>query len=173
MVRPIPDDNEYPLRDRLFELLAKSPTTGEADLKALNECASFIKNRNLVETMAAECGLKLARFQTNRHLEVYYDIKRGRHDLGFISKGWDEPGFRIGELIEISRTRLEAFKANAYRILRFCAGNGIVMTAEDDDEFIRIQVDGVIYSEGFNKDTFLKTLDTLNECVEKAESLLA
>jgi hypothetical protein len=34
-------------------------------------------------------------------------------------------------------------------------------------------MDGVIYSEGFNKDTFIKTLETLNECIEKAESLLA
>jgi hypothetical protein len=32
--------------------------------------------------------------------------------------------------------------------------------------------EGVIYSEGFNKDTFLKTLETLNECVEKAQDLI-
>jgi hypothetical protein len=38
---------------------------------------------------------------------------------------------------------------------------------------VEIHMDGVIYSEGFNKDTFMKTLETLNECIEKAESLIA
>jgi hypothetical protein len=31
---------------------------------------------------------------------------------------------------------------------------------------------GVIYSEGFNRDTFLQTLDSLNACVEKIHALI-
>jgi hypothetical protein len=47
------------------------------------------------------------------------------------------------------------------------------MTAEETKDTITLQMEGVIYSEGFNKDTFSKTLETLNECIEKAQELLA
>ncbi len=73
----------------------------------------------------------------------------------------------------LEKSKEELFKAKAYEILRFCAINGIVMTVEEDKDTIILQMDGVIYSEGFNKDTFLKILETLNECVEKARELLA
>ena len=54
------------------------------------------------------------------------------------------------------------------RFLRRQIGN-----TENTKGTVEIHMDGVIYSEGFNKDTFMKTLETLNECIEKAESLLA
>jgi len=108
----------------------------------------------------------------NNELELYYDLKRGRHDMGYISKGWEDPGFRIGDLIEIEKWKEESFKVNAYEILRFCATNGIVLTVEETKDTITLQMEGVIYSEGFNKDTFMKTLETLNECVEKAQELI-
>ena len=53
------------------------------------------------------------------------------------------------------------------------ATNGIVLTVEETKNTITLQMEGVIYSEGFNRETFLKTLETLNECVEKTQELLA
>ena len=50
--------------------------------------------------------------------------------------------------------------------------NGIAMTVSKTKELIDIQMDGVIYSEGFNKKTFVSTLNTLHECVEKAKELI-
>jgi len=141
-------------------------------LRALSQCEAHIRNRKMVEKIAKECGLKLSRFLANDELELYYDLKRGRHDMGYISKGWEDPGFRIGDLIEIEKWKEESFKANAYEILRFCATNGIVMTVEETKDTITLQMEGVIYSEGFNKDTFLKTLETLNECIERAKTLI-
>jgi len=55
---------------------------------------------------------------------------------------------------------------------KFCAVNGIAMTVTKTKESIDISMDGVIYSEGFNKKTFVSTLDTLHECVEKAKQLI-
>jgi hypothetical protein len=126
----------------------------------------------MLETIVKECGLKLSRFITNDELELYYDLKRGRHDMGYISKGWEDPGFRIGDIIEVPKHKMDFFKTNAYQIMKFCATNGISMTVSETKGIIEIQMDGVIYSEGFNKDTFMKTLETLNECVEKTETLL-
>lgn len=161
------------LRDQIFGLLNKKKASFEDALKALSQCEAHIQNRVMVEKIAKECGLKLSRFLVNEELELYFDLKRGRHDMGYISKGWEDPGFRIGDLIEIEKSKEELFKGNAYEILRFCATNGIVLTVEETKDTITLQMEGVIYSEGFNKDTFLKTLETLNECVEKTQELLA
>ena len=160
------------LRDQIFALLSKKKASLEDALKALSQCEAHIQNRVMVEKIAKECGLKLSRFLANEELELYYDLKGGRHDMGYISKGWEDPGFRIGDLIEIEKSKEELFKGNAYEILRFCATNGIVLTVEETKDTITLQMEGVIYSEGFNKGTFLKTLETLNECIEKAETLI-
>jgi hypothetical protein len=67
---------------------------------------------------------------------------------------------------------VDILKANTPRIIRFCATNGIAMTVQETPTTITIQLDGVIYSEGFNRDTFEKTLDSLNACVEKIRTLI-
>ena len=46
------------------------------------------------------------------------------------------------------------------------------MTVKKTKDSVEIQMDGVIYSDGFNKKTFVSTLETLHECVEKAKELL-
>jgi len=173
MVRHSPRKTIDSLRDQIFALLNKKKASFEIALKALSQCEAHIRNRMMVEKIAKECELKLSRFVSNEDLELYYDLKQGRHDVGYISKGWEDPGFRIGDLIEMEKSKMDSFKANAYEILRFCATNGIVLTVEETKDTITLQMEGVIYSEGFNKDTFSKTLKTLNECVEKAQELLA
>jgi hypothetical protein len=172
MVRHSPKKAVDSLRVKIFALLNKKKASFEDALKALSQCEAHIQNRVMVDKIAKECGLKLSRFLANNELELYYDLKRGRHDMGYISKGWEDPGFRIGDLIEIEKWKEESFKVNAYEILRFCATNGIVLTVEETKDTITLQMEGVIYSEGFNKDTFMKTLETLNECVEKAQELI-
>ena len=172
MVRQLRNSDSDSLRDRLFAVLSNSKVTADKALKALSQCEAHIRNRIMLETIVKECGLKISRFVDNDELELYYDLKRGRHDMGYISKGWEDPGFRIGDIIEIPKYKMDAFKANIYKILKFCAINGIGMTVSETKDAVIIHMDGVIYSEGFNKDTFMKTLETLNECIEKAESLL-
>jgi hypothetical protein len=160
------------LRDHILALLNDSTTSVTEDLEALAQCVAHIRNRTIVGGIARECGLTLAGFLTNDALELYYDIKSGRHDLGYISKGWEDPGFRIGDLVEIDPWEADILKANTPDIIRFSATNGIAMTVQETPTTITIQLDGVIYSEGFNRDTFEKTLDSLNACVEKIHTLI-
>ncbi len=159
-------------RDHILTLLSDSTTSVTADLEALAQCEAYIRNRMIVGGIARECGLTLGGFLTNDVLELYYDIKRGRHDLGYISKGWRDPGFRIGDVVEIDPWEADVLKANTSYIMRFCAANGITMTIQESPTALTLHLDGVIYSEGFNRDTFLKTLDTLNACVEKIHTLI-
>lgn len=161
-----------PLRDDILVLLVESRTSVTEDLEALSQCEAHIRNRMTVEDIARECGLTLAGFLTNDALELYYDIKRGRHDLGYIAKGWEDPGFRIGDLVEIGCWDADVLKPNSHHIMDFCATNGIGLAIQESASTTTLRLDGVIYSEGFNRDTFLKTLDSLNACVEKIHTLI-
>ena len=149
------------LRDQIRSLLHESMTSVEEDLEALSHCEAQIRNRCIVEHLARECGLTLAGFLTNDVLELYYGIKQGRHDLGYISKGWEDPGFRIGDLVEVGWWDKDIVQANSHHIMRLCAINGITLTIQEAPIAITLQLDGVLYSEGFNRSTFQKTLDCL------------
>jgi len=173
MIKRWHDGSVGRLRDRIFEVLINSPTSGKEDLQALAQCASHIRNTAIVQSIAKEQGLRLSKCRVDQHMELYYDISHGRHGLGFISKGWTDPGFRIGDLFSVSRAAAESFKPYIFDLLKFCATNGITVTMQETEGKIELTMDAVIYSEGFNKDTFQNTLDALSECVEKAEKLLS
>ncbi len=160
------------LREQVLALLRESTTSAQEDLKVLSECVAHIRDRMIIEDTARESGLALTGFRANDALELYYDIKRGRHDLGFIAKGWEDPGFRIGELVEIGWWDKDVLTANSHEIMRLCARNGITLTIQEAPLTITLQLDGVIYSEGFNRATFLQTLDSLNACIEKIHTLI-
>jgi hypothetical protein len=164
--------DDKPLRDKLFEVLMNSRTTASQDMEALLQCVSFMNDRALVEQTAKECGLKLVRFQTNDVLELYFDIKQGRHDLGYISKGWNDPGFRVGDLIEVPKANSVALRNQAYALLTFCANRGVTLTVAEVSGGVEIQMESAIYLEGFNKKVFEQVLYHLNLCVEKAQKLI-
>jgi hypothetical protein len=168
----LPVNIEVSLRDRIFAVLVASKSSRQENLKALSQCASHIRNKTLLEKTARACKLKLSGFQFGEVLEIYYDIKRGSEEMGYISRGWEDHGFRIGDLLAIPKSKAARIKACIGQIRKFCAVNGIGMTVAKKKESIRICMDGVIYSEGFNKKTFVSTFDTLHECVEKARELI-
>ncbi len=160
------------LRDQLLTLLQESTTSVEEDVRALSECLAQVKNRRILEEIVGACGLTLAGSLANDSLELYYDVKRGRHSMGYIAKGWADPGFRIGDVIEIDSWEAEAFHSHLAELLKFCAVRGIAMTATKARTGTEVHMDGVIYSAGFNAETFQQTIESLNECVDKVETLI-
>jgi hypothetical protein len=159
------------LRRKLVAAMNDAELSAGEKSNALNECRGQIENRGTVEGVAAEAGLTLSHFVTNNALELYYEIKRGRHALGFISKGWDDPGFRVGEVLAFQEFHGVHFIWTGPEIKRYCAINGIGITFEQRGEITEIVLDGVIYTEGFNQTTFRKTLEALNRCVAEIEAL--
>jgi len=133
---------------------------------------TYLPSKPLVEQTAASCKIELSRFLSNEHLELYYDMSRDGIDLGYISKGRKDPGFRIGDLIEIPRFREPIFTAVAARIRSLCASNGLGMTVNESEDTVEIQMDAVIYADGFNKKTFRQTVETVHECAEKVRKML-
>ena len=139
----VPANDELALRSQLFSLLSKSNTSEEQSLKALTQCASHIRNKMLVEKIAKSCELKLSGFLFNDALELYYDLKRGTDEIGNISRGWEDPGFRVGDLVTVPKSKADRFKACLPQIRKFCAVNGIGMTDDETKESI-----GTLYGWG-------------------------
>jgi hypothetical protein len=166
-----PDANG--LRRKLLAALNEAELPAGSKTKVLNECRSQLEPRRTVEGAASEAGLTLSHCLTNDALELYYEIKRGRHDLGYISKGWDDPGFRVGEVLMFQEFQGVHFIWTGPEIRRYCATNGIGITAAQHGGRTEAHLDGVIYREGFNRATLLKTLDALAACVKRIETLSA
>src|SRR5262249_36277157 len=119
-----------------------------------------------------ECGLKLAGSRSDPHLELYFDITRGEEELGYIAKGWDAPGFRVGDVVEVSPKKTATLMTNAFQIMRVCATQGIGISIDERLGGIELALDGVIYSEGFNRETFKQTLDAVCDCTQKVRGLV-
>ncbi|NLB54638.1 MAG: hypothetical protein GX811_02515 [Lentisphaerae bacterium] len=160
------------LRSKIFKLVNDADAPAAEVISALAQCQAHIQNRMIVEQTLKECGFRPTGFNANEHLELYYDIAQGKNEVGYISKGWDDPGFRVGDVIEVSKWKITALKEHAYTLLKYCATRGVVMTVEEnDDDSVMLQMDSVIYSDGFNKKVFAQVIHYLNECTTKAEQL--
>lgn len=165
-------DRDNPLRDDIFALLNSRKVATEKALEALAQCQAQITNRLLIESIAKDCGLRPSNFLTDATLELYYDLKQGRGDVGYISKGWDDPGFRVGDILSIPKQNLPQLNDNIVELLKFCATRGVSVTIEDTRDGVELHMDSVIYSDGFNGKVFEQVLGYLNVCIEKAEELV-
>ena len=173
MARSRPSNMGDVLRKQIFALLNKEKVSADLALNALTQCQSHVRNRIMIEGIGKECGVKLSGFLANEHLELYYNLRQGRHDVGYISKGWDEPGFRIGDIVKVPKWKIADMKEHVYALLEFCATRGVIVTIEEKEKFIEIQLNSVIYLEGLNKRVFEQVLHYLQECVTKAHELIA
>jgi hypothetical protein len=160
------------LRARIFELLRQSETPEEDWVLILSQCAAQVRDRALVTRVARECGLTLAGSRSDTSLELYFDIAHGEQELGYIAKGWDDPGFRIGDVVEVSPGKIVTLTTNAFQIMRVCATQGIGISIHERPDGIELALDGVIYSEGFSRETFRQTLDAVCECARKVRGLV-
>ncbi len=173
MARSRPSNKGEVLRNQIFALLNKKKASADTALKVLVQCQSHVRNRIIIEGIGKECGVKLYGFLANEHLELFYNLRQGRHDVGDISKGWDEPGFRVGDIIEVPKWKNTDMKECLYALLTFCATRGVAVTIEETERSIELHLDSVIYSEGLSKRVFEQVLHYLQECVEKARELIA
>lgn len=137
-------------------------------LDALNRCRDHLENRSKVETAALVAGCRLSGFLWNEDLELYYDVSQGDRDVAYISKGWNEPGFRIGDCVLVSDSRanrLDELKA-------FCDASGVVMSVRQTDSAdLEVNLDQVIYATGFDGRTLARALATLVDCLRRLKSL--
>ena len=133
-------------------------------MSALSYCRNQFENRTIVETAVLVSGCSATDFLWNEELELYYGIAKNGEEVAFISKGWDDPGFRLGELVTVSEDRLGRLDD----VKNFCNTNGIVMSFQENEESdYEVMLEQVIYCTGFDGRTFAQALSTLIECSDK------
>ncbi len=143
------------------------PPRGVA-LSSLDFCRNQIENRTVVETAVLVAGCSTTGFFWNEDLELYYDIAKDSEEVAFISKGWDDPGFRLGELVTVSGNKIDRLED----IKKFCNTNGIVISFQENEESdYEVVLEQVIYSTGFDGRTFAQALSTLIECSGKLKGI--
>jgi hypothetical protein len=124
--------------------------------------------REWVESTLAAAGYDASDFISDKSLQVYLAITNGGQDVGFIAKGWTDPGFRIGELVAVPKGYPEHAEPPEY-LRDFCATNGVGLSRSPDFDDTYWFLEYVIYSSGFNAEMLLESLDTFIECTEKVK----
>jgi hypothetical protein len=92
-------------------------------------------------------------------MELYYDLARQGVETGYISKGWTDPGFRVGNLLATDLP-LCVVRALVDPLRDFCATNGVSITVSGDHHRREIVLEYVLYSTGFNVETFAEAMKT-------------
>jgi hypothetical protein len=126
------------------------------------------RNQELAEAAVTAAGYTASRSTSGKDLEVYFDIIRGEQDVGFISKGWTDPGFRIGELVTVPEGYPEDAEPPEY-LRDFCATNGVALTRSRISDDTDWMLEYVIYSSGFNAEMLRESLATFVECSERVK----
>jgi len=166
--RPI----EKSLRDQILDLIETQSNSHDKIIKALADCRNFYIDQAILGKIAKESGVRLSNFQTNQNLELFYDISKGRYDIGYISKGWNDPGYRIGNILVVPNARMQLLQNCIMQIMKVCAVRGFSTTILNRKDYAELHIDSVVYSEGFNQKVFVQVVENLNECVEKTYELL-
>lgn len=162
------DSQSHALASQLLRKIENADRPRGVVLKALDYCRNQLENRTTVETAVAVSGCSTNGFLWNSDLELYYDIVKDGAEVAFISKGWNDPGFRVGELIVVPDDTWDDMDDRLARSQRFCATNGIAMSSlRTDDSGHEVTFEYVICSAGFDGRTFAQALATLIACTTK------
>ncbi len=168
----IKDDGKDDIKKRLNAWIEKQNLTDKEEIKMLEAVLNQRKNIYLVRETANKAGLELKRFINNKALELYFDILNKDKSVGYISKGWDDPGFRVGEYFEIDK-KDPAFKEKFYKVFRICSSSLVnIGVSESSDKFVGMSLEIGIYSDGFNTNVLKKATQTLVRALRDINKIL-
>jgi hypothetical protein len=130
------------------------------------------KNIKLLEACARKLNLEFKSSDSNYNLELYFDIYKNSQNICYVYKGWDDPGFRVGELIELDKSKSD-FKERFYDIFRICSERLITISLQNQGKStLTICLEIGIYKSGFNGKVFKEAIKTLQDALSKIRSLL-
>lgn len=152
-------------KDELNRLFVENGMSEKEIVDFLQQILDQRKDVQLVKDCAKKAGLRLERFITNKALALYFDVYRGKRTVGYISKGWSDPGFRIGDIIELNKT-MPLFKGKFYDIYKICSKELIsVHVSEKDKDMIIVDMEIGIYRGGLNAGVFRKAIKNLYDAM--------
>lgn len=126
----------------------------------------------LLKIYARKLKFKLKGFRTDGNLELYFDICKNGRSICYVYKGWEDPGFRIAELIELNKYAPD-FKEHFYKIFRICSSRLITIGLQEQGrESLSLVLEIGIYKSGFNDRVLKEAIGELTEALAEIEPLL-
>jgi len=166
------DTSDDDIKKRLNAWIEVQKLTDEESIKLLGSVFDQRRNIRLVSENAQKVDFKLERFISNDRLELYFDIFKKDKSVGYISKGWSDPGFRVGEFFEMPKDD-SAFKEKFFKVFQACSKNLIsVGVSEKVPGVAGISLEIGIYKDGFNEKVLKEAVDTLEETVDRIKLIL-
>lgn len=161
------------LRTDILSLLRRSETGADSCRDVLEQILAFLDDDEQVKTLATALGMDLSGFQTDAHLELYYDIERTGDEVGFVSKGWNDAGFLIGDILLVPSESAANLRTHAKQIQNLCAhGHLIHDVTISPDANAHIGLNILIDQNQFTQKTFAEALDTIQQTVTKIRRIL-
>ena len=94
--------------------------------------------------------------------------------IGFIYRGWEDPGFGIGECVPVSPADIPVFMAQADAAVTLLAANGLSLTLTPmSGGGCWLNMTTVIYSDGFNAGALGGALDAIWTAVQTVNDMVA
>lgn len=166
------DDGKDDIKKRLNAWIEKQKLTDKETFKMLEAVLNQRRDIYLVRENANKAGLELTRFINNDALELYFDILKKDRGVGYISKGWDDPGFRVGEYFEMDK-KDPAFKEKFYKVHQLCSGNLIsVSVSEKTPGKVGVSLEIGIYGDGFTEKVLKSVVETMESTMCKIKSVI-
>lgn len=134
--------------------------------------ASFLKNAGVLIDLVERSGLSLSNVHSERELEFYCDVSKGKRDLGYISKGWTDPGVRVGDLIYFSDSAIPKFRANIEQIVNACTSQGVAFFVRPcDSGGLEVELWTPVYGDLNGTGNLREALKSLQACRKKIGKL--
>lgn len=139
-----------------------------AVLRVLAQGRHHFEVRTEVETAVAVAGCRASGFLWNESLAIYCNIAKGGREVAFLSKGWDDPGYRLAQMLSIPRPQVARFHGRYDALQRLLLTNGITCNVNPTSDGLQVVLEYLLYSAGFNGKALSQALTTLIECSEAA-----
>ena len=158
-----PNKRAAALAAAIVRFLVTTPTLRDPQVMA--RLASFLSTCGSLLALVARSRFILQNFHTDEALEFYADVYQGSKDLGSVSKGWNDPGFRVQDALYIRRAALPKFKARIYEIVEACASQGCCFQIHaSQDRGIQLELWTPLYGDRLHPGALKEAFQALAEC---------
>ncbi len=73
-----------------------------------------------------DAGYTACNFASDKDLEVYFDVFKEGEDIGYMSRGWSDPGFRLSRQLYVSPAVADNLWSESFS--EHCATSGVCFT---------------------------------------------
>jgi hypothetical protein len=129
---------------------------------------------SLIENCAQQSDFKLGGFLSNDSLELYFDIYHHDKSVCYIYKGWKDPGFRLGNLVNLKKNHGH-FREALDSISKICSKYMLTQSCSEkpDEGYLSVIFEMGIYDGGLNQSVFNEVAKNFEAAVAEIQTLVS